>query len=155
MKGTRWPALQQFATYGDCYHKHVCLCASFITSLMFSAIKPLATLLLMCVVRGLISSVSCGEGLRTALVSNQVTAWMWACTCVVLLTVLLTLSLKWLCSIYRYRGRQPGRRGVDEDTKMPERKLLCKKLADYQLLRPVHQRALRPVIYKHLVQFKL
>lgn len=82
MKGTSWPALQQFAPYGDRYHAHVCLYTSFKTSLIFSAINPLATLLLMCVSRRFISSVSCSEGLMAALVSNQVTTWLCVCVCV-------------------------------------------------------------------------
>lgn len=86
MKGTRWPALQQFTPYGDHYHAHVCLCASFITSLIFSGINPPAALLLMWVLRSFISSVCDSEGLLAALVSNQVATWMWVCACVVLLT---------------------------------------------------------------------
>lgn len=70
---------------------HVCLSSSFISSLIFSAITPLATLLLMCVLRRRISSASCSAGLMEALVSNQVTTLRWGVhVCVVFLTVLLT-----------------------------------------------------------------
>lgn len=68
---------------------------------------------------------------------------------------LLILSLKWLHSIYRHRRGQHGCRRVAEDTEVQEAKPLCRKLVYNQLLRPVHQRALRPTIYKHLLQPKL
>lgn len=80
-EGQEEPALQQYAPYGDFYHARVCLCTSSITSLIFSAINPLAALLLMCILRGY--NVSCGEDLTTAPVSNQVTTWtQGGCLCV-------------------------------------------------------------------------
>lgn len=102
-------------------------CAPFIHSLIFRAINPPPTLLLMCILQGFISSVFwpklwcqirwlCGR--------------VWTCVCVCVSKPEVT-PLKW-----QAQRERPGWRRLDEDTRVPEGKLLCRKLSDNQPVSP-------------------
>lgn len=124
-----------------------CTHACFITSSVFSATNPVATLLLMCLER-----LHYGHW-RSSGVKSGDNAKVHVCLC----------ACCFVDCPYRYkpahfRGRRPGCWKLDEDTEwtFPNRsELLCGDLVDNQALSLVHQRALRPTIYKHLVELEL